>query len=66
MESTADIIRKLEKDLKLMKNNFATVNTQPTQIKEASEGSDLSDSAEYKEESHLLFHFAQVEHNFEP
>ena len=33
VESTADSVRKLEKYLKLMKNNFATVNTQLTQLK---------------------------------
>ena len=66
MESTADSVRKLEKDLKLMKNNFATFNTQLTQLKEAADGSNLSDSAEYEEDSHLQLHFAQVEQNFEP
>ena len=49
-----------------MKNNFATVNTQLTQLKEAADGSNLSDSAEYEEDSHLQLHFAQVEQNFEP
>ena len=38
VESTADSVRKLEKYLKLMKNNFATVNTQLTQLKEAADG----------------------------
>ena len=65
MESTADSVRNLEKDLKLMKKNFATVNTQLTQLKEAADGSDISDTAEYKEDSHLELHFAQVEQNFE-
>ena len=46
VESTADSVRKLEKDLKLMKNNFATVNTQLTQLEEAADGSDMSDTAE--------------------
>ena len=53
-------------DLKLIKNNFATVNTQLTQLKEAADGSDISDTAEYKEDSHLQLHFAQVKQNFEP
>ena len=66
MESTADSVQKLEKDLKLMKNNFATVNTQLTQLKEAADESDMSDTAEYEEDSHLQLHFAQVEQNFEP
>ena len=44
-----------------MKKNFATVNTQLTQLKEAADGYDKSDTAEYEEESHLQLHFAQVE-----
>ena len=66
VESTADSVRKLENDLKLMKNNFATVNTQLTQLKEAADGSNMLDTAEYEEYSHLQLHFAQVEQNFEP
>ena len=66
MESTADSVRNLEKDLKLMKNNFATVNIQLTQLKEAADRSDMSDTAEYEEDCHLQLHFAQVEQNFEP
>ena len=58
MVSTADSVQKLEKDLKLMKNNFAMVNTQLNQLKEAAYGSDLSDSAEYEEDSHFQLHFA--------
>ena len=34
VDSTADSVQKLEDDLKLMKNNFAAVNTQLTQLKE--------------------------------
>ena len=49
-----------------MKNNFAKVNTQLTQPKEAADGSDLSDSAEYEEDSHFQLQFAQVAQNFEP
>ena len=49
-----------------MKKNFATVNTQLTQLKEVADGSDMSDAAEYKEDSHLQLHFAHVEKNFEP
>ena len=49
-----------------MKKNFATVNTQLTQLKEAADGSDMSDTAEYEGDSHLQLHFAQVEQNFEP
>ena len=45
VESTADSVRNIENDLKLMKNNFATVNTQLTQLKGSADGSDLSDSA---------------------
>ena len=52
--------------MKLMKNNFATVNTKLTQLKEAADGSDMPDTAEYKEDSHLQLHFVQVEQNFEP
>ena len=48
-----------------MKNNFATVNTQLTQLKEAADGSNMSDTVEYEEDSHLQLHFAQVEQNFE-
>ena len=66
VESTADSVRKLKKDLKLMKKNFSTVNTQLTQLNEVVDGSDLSDSVEYKEDSHFQLEFAQVEHNFEP
>ena len=58
MERTADIIQKLEKYLKLTKKNFATVNTQLTQLKEAVDRSDLSDSAEYEENSHFQLQFA--------
>ena len=35
-----------------MKNNFATVNTQLTQLKDAADGFDLSDTAEYEEDSY--------------
>ena len=66
MESTADSVRKLEKDLKLMKNNFATFNTQLTQLKEAAYVCDMLDTVEYEKDSHLQLHFAQVEQNFEP
>ena len=66
VESTAYSVRKIEKYLKLMQNNFATVNTQLTQLKEAADGSDLLDSAEYEEDSHFQLHFAQVEQKFEP
>ena len=59
-------MRELEKDLKLMKKNFTTVNTQLTQFKEAADGSDMSDTGEYEEDSHLQLYFAQVEQNFEP
>ena len=45
VESTDDSGRKLEKYVKLMKKNFATVNTQLTQIKEAADGSNMSDTA---------------------
>ena len=34
------------------------VNTQLNQLKEAAYGSDLSDSAEYEEDSHFQLHFA--------
>ena len=66
VESTANSVRKLEKNLNLMKKNFAAVNTQRTQLKEAADGSDMLDTAEYEEDSHLQLHFAQVEQNFEP
>ena len=48
-----------------MKKNFAKVNTQLTQPKEAADGSDLSDNAEYEEGSHFQLQFEQVEQNFE-
>ena len=66
VESTTDSVRKLEKDLKLMKKNFAAVNTQLTQLKEAADGSNMLDTAEYEEDSHIQLHFAQDEQNFEP
>ena len=53
-------------ELNLMKKNFAMVNTQLTHLKEAADGSDMSDTAEYKEDSHLRLHFVQVEQKFEP
>ena len=49
-----------------MENNFATVNTQLTHLKAAADGSDLSDSVEYEEDSHFQLQFVQVEQKFEP
>ena len=44
VESTADSVQNIEKYLKLLKKNFAAVNTQLTHLKEATDGSDLLDS----------------------
>jgi hypothetical protein len=67
MASTAISVKKLKKDLKSIKKAFTTVNTQLTQLKEAT--SDIYDS-EGEESSHFeveqALQFANFDKKFEP
>ena len=69
VSSSAESVRKLNKDINKMKKNFATVNTQLNKLKEEADGSDLSESNE-EEDSHFQVchevHFTQFDEEFEP
>jgi Skp family chaperone for outer membrane proteins len=67
-EALVNSVKKLQKDIKSMRNAFTTVNTQLEKLKEAE--SDISESEGEDEASHfqmdVALQFTQVEKEFEP
>jgi predicted nucleic acid-binding Zn-ribbon protein len=68
LASTASSVQKLKKDIKSIKKEFAMVNTQIVQLKEAD--SEISESEGDEEASHFqvdqALQFAQVDNKSEP